>query len=254
MTSIDSLLLGSADPARLRQWYAEALGLQPDPDGFFQVGHVGVLIDGRDDVAPQTVEPGRVVLNYHVADIKSAAQHLDERGEKWVAGVEYRDAGLWFGTVEDPDGNYVQLIETTPEYWRQKKLRFGADAGPLDYASVGVRLPAQDLDRARTWYAEKLGLEPVETRDGGLRFLCGGTEFVVFASSGAASGTHTQMSFTVPDLDLAVEGLRDRGVEFEGDVVEVRGHYPSTGATGERATWFRDSEGNLLGLGQYVYG
>ena len=32
----------------------------------------------------------------------------------WVAPVEYRDAGLWFGTVEDPDGNYVQLIETTP--------------------------------------------------------------------------------------------------------------------------------------------
>ena len=170
-----------------------------------------------------------------------------------MAGVEYRDAGLWFATVEDPDGNYVQLIETTPEYWRQKLLRAGADAGPLDYASVGVRLPAQDLDRARTWYADKLGLEPVEERDGGLRYLCGGTEFVVFASTGVASGTHTQLSFTVPDLDLAVEGLTERGVVFDGDIVEVTGHYPSTGASGERATWFRDSEGNLLGMGQYVY-
>jgi catechol 2,3-dioxygenase-like lactoylglutathione lyase family enzyme len=253
MTSIDSLLLGSADPTRLRQWYVEALGVEPDPDGFLQFGRVGVLIDGRDDVDPRTAEPGRFVLNYHVPDIKRAAAHLDERGEKWVAGLEYRDAGLWFATVEDPDGNYVQLIETTPEYWRQKRLRFGAAAGPLDYASGGVRLPAQDLDRARTWYADKLGLEPVEERDGGLRYLVGGTEFVVFASTGAASGTHTQFGFTVPDLDQAVEGLTARGVVFEGDIVEVSGHYPSTGASGERATWFRDSEGNLLGMGQYVY-
>ncbi|MDQ4053641.1 MAG: VOC family protein [Actinomycetota bacterium] len=133
-------------------------------------------------------------------------------------------------------------------------MRAGDSAGPLAHAAVGVRLPAQDLDRARAWYAEKLGLEPVEERGGGLRFLCGGTEFVVFASTGAASGTHTQVSFSVPDLDLAVQGLRDRGVEFEGDVVDVQGHYPSTGASGERAIWFRDSEGNLLGLGQYVYG
>lgn len=253
MTSLNSLLLGSSDPARLRQWYIDALGVQPDADGFLQFGPVAVLVDGRDDVDPRTVEPGRVVLNYNVTDIKRTAQHLDERGETWVAGVEYRDAGLWFATVEDPDGNYVQLIETTPEYWRHKLLRAGGSAGPLDRASVGIRLPAQDLGRARTWYADKLGLEPVEERDGGLRFLCGGTEFVVFASTGVASGTHTQMSFTVPDLELAIDGLRDRGVEFEGEIVEVEGHYPSTGATGERATWFRDSEGNLLGLGQYVY-
>jgi catechol 2,3-dioxygenase-like lactoylglutathione lyase family enzyme len=253
MTSIESLLLGSADPDRLHKWYVDALGVEPDADGFLQFGHVGVLVDGRDDVDPRTAEPGRVILNYHVTDIKRAAKQLDELGVTWVAGVEYRDAGLWFATVEDPDGNYVQLIQTTPEYWRLKLIRAGGTAGPLEHAAIGVRLPAQDLDRARTWYADMLGLEPVEEREGGLRFLCGGTEFVVFASTGVASGTHTQMSFSVPDLDLAVEGLRDRGVEFEGDIVDVQGHYPSTGATGERAIWFRDSEGNLLGLGEYVY-
>jgi catechol 2,3-dioxygenase-like lactoylglutathione lyase family enzyme len=133
-------------------------------------------------------------------------------------------------------------------------------SGPLRDAQAHVRLPAQDLDRARTFYAERLGLEPVELRDGGMRYECGGTSFVVFASSGRASGTHTQMGFYVEDIDAAVAELRRRGVGFldvEGaanGIIDVAGNYPSTGASGERAAWFYDSEGNLLGLGQLVYG
>lgn len=253
MTTIQSILIGSADPQRLRDWYTEALDVRPDVDGFLDFGQVGVLTDGRDDVAPRATEPGRVIINYYVPDIHKAAKRLEDRSVTWVSGVEYRDGGLWFATVEDPDGNYVQLIQTTPAYWAKKKERAGQATGPLDQARAAIRLPAQDLDRARRWYADRLGLEPAEERDGGLRYLCGGTEFVVFASTGKASGDHTQMGFTVPDLDLAVEDLRKRGVEFEGDIVEVRGHYPSSGASGERAIWFRDSEGNLLGLGQYLY-
>lgn len=253
MNSIQSILLGSTDPDRLRTWYTEALGVTPDTDGHLAFGHVNLLIIERDDVAAEATEPGRVVLNYHVPDIKRMAKHLDERGEKWVAAVEYRDAGLWFGTVEDPDGNYVQLIESTPTYWVKKTERAGGTVGPLEGATAAIRLPAQDLERARAWYADKLGLEPAEERERGLRYRCGGTEFVVFASTGKASGSHTQMGMTVPDLDFTVGQLRARGVEFLGDIVEVSGHYPSTGAAGERAIWFNDSEGNLIGLGQYVY-
>ncbi|HEX8132665.1 MAG TPA: VOC family protein, partial [Actinomycetes bacterium] len=40
-------------------------------------------------------------------------------------------------------------------------------------SDVSTRLPAQDLARARAFYAEKLGLEPVEERPGGLRYQCG---------------------------------------------------------------------------------
>lgn len=250
-TSIESILIGSTDPAGLRAWYAQVLGVSVDIDGFLDFGGVAVLTDARDDIAPRTAEPGRVIINYHVPDIHAAARRLESFEVPWVSGVEYRDAGLWFATVEDPDGNYVQLIQTTPAYWTGKRARAGT--GPLEHARAAVRLPAQDLDRARRWYAQSLGLEPVEEREGGLRYRCGGTEFVVFASTGRASGDHTQMGFTVPDLDRAVAELWERGVEFESEIVEVHGNYPSTGASGERATWFRDSEGNLLGLGQYSY-
>ena len=130
----------------------------------------------------------------------------------------------------------------------------------LQDSDVATRLPAQDLERARKFYAEKLGLEPAEERPGGLRYQCGSGPFSLFASAGRASGDHTQMAFTVDDLDAVVAELRRRGVEFEevdvpglrtvDGIAEVDGNYPSTEASGERAAWFRDSEGNLLGIGQ----
>jgi catechol 2,3-dioxygenase-like lactoylglutathione lyase family enzyme len=126
---------------------------------------------------------------------------------------------------------------------------------------VATRLPAQDLDRARVFYAEKLGLEPIEERPGGLLYRCGTSYFALFASTGRPSGEHTQMGWSVDDLDTVVDDLRSRGVVFEhvdvpglqtvNDIAVVEGNYPSKGS-GERAAWFRDSEGNLLGIGQPI--
>jgi catechol 2,3-dioxygenase-like lactoylglutathione lyase family enzyme len=117
--------------------------------------------------------------------------------------------------------------------------------------AVATRLPAQDLERARRFYAEKLGLEPAEERPGGLLYVCRSGEFALFESAGAPSGDHTQMGFEVEDLEATVDELRDRGVVFEAlGIVEVEGNYPSKGGVGERAAWFRDSEGNMLGIGQ----
>jgi catechol 2,3-dioxygenase-like lactoylglutathione lyase family enzyme len=131
--------------------------------------------------------------------------------------------------------------------------------GPLDSARAVTKLPAEDLDRARRFYRERLGLEPVEERDGGLRYVCGTTEFHLFLSSGTASGASTQLGFEVTDIDEAVDALRSRGLEFEpfdiagfevqDDIVVVPDNYPSKG-TGERGAFFRDSEGNLLSIGQ----
>jgi catechol 2,3-dioxygenase-like lactoylglutathione lyase family enzyme len=132
--------------------------------------------------------------------------------------------------------------------------------GILARSDVQTRLPAQDLERARRFYAEKLGLHPVEERDGGLRYRCGSTLFALFASAGEPSGTHTQMGWKVNDIEATVTELRGRGLEFEeydfpgfetrDGIADVHGNYPSDAGVGERAVWFRDSEGNLLGIGQ----
>jgi hypothetical protein len=64
----------------------------------------------------------------------------------------------------------------------------------------------------------------------------------------------------------AVSELRWRGVVFEevglpgllgggrtrDGIAEIDGKYPSKGAPGERGAWFRDSEGNMLGIGELV--
>ena len=131
----------------------------------------------------------------------------------------------------------------------------------LAQARVSTRLPAEDLDRARRFYSEKLGLEPAEERPGAVRYDCVGGSFALFESAGAASGTHTQMALEVDDLEATVASLKARGVVFEqydapgfktkNGIADIEGNYPSKGV-GERGAWFKDSEGNLLGLGQPV--
>ncbi|MFC7549286.1 VOC family protein [Plantactinospora sp. GCM10030261] len=272
MTSVtlDTIILGSADPDRLRRWYVVVLDARPDVDGFFSLGGTDLLVEGRDGLSSRATDAGRILLTYHVRDIRVVADRLRSLAAPWVAEVEYRaDAGAWFGTVEDPDGNLVQFIQLTPQYWVNKRQRAGAAPtgsgapGPLERAAVAVRLPAADLGRARAFYRDRLGLEPVESRPGGLRYECGGTSFVLFESGGSPSGEHTQMAISVTDLDTVVSELRARGLEFDepdgafgeadpNGVVRVEGNYPSTGASGERAIWFHDSEGNLIGLGEPV--
>jgi catechol 2,3-dioxygenase-like lactoylglutathione lyase family enzyme len=136
--------------------------------------------------------------------------------------------------------------------------------GLLNSAHAVTKLPAQDLDRARRFYRDRLGLEPVEEREGGLRYVCGETEFHLFLSSGSASGESSQMGFEVTDIDSVVADLRARGLEFEhfeiadfeipgfaieDGILSAPDNYPSKGS-GERGIFFRDSEGNLLGIGQ----
>jgi hypothetical protein len=68
------------------------------------------------------------------------------------------------------------------------------------------------------------------------------------------------MAWEVDDLDAVVAQLRSRGVVFQeydepgltthNGIAEILGNYPSKGGRGERAAWFRDSEGNLLAIGE----
>ncbi|HEX3630834.1 MAG TPA: VOC family protein [Candidatus Dormibacteraeota bacterium] len=124
----------------------------------------------------------------------------------------------------------------------------------LKDATAEATLPAQDLDRARAFYVDRLGLTPTSEGPVGIRFqMPDGTRFRLFRSAGSASGSHTQLAFMVDDIRRVVTDLSARGLRFE--------HYDSprlktVDAIADlgyaRAAWFKDSEGNLLGIGQLL--
>ncbi len=132
----------------------------------------------------------------------------------------------------------------------------------LKDGKVAARIPVQDLQRAKKFYAEKLGLEPREERPGGLLYRHASGEFALFESAGTASGDHTQMGWEVEDIEATVEQLRTQGLVFEeydfpglrtvNGITEIVGNYPSKGGIGEKPAWFRDIDGNLFGIGQPI--
>jgi len=122
----------------------------------------------------------------------------------------------------------------------------------LNSARAQTALPAQDLDRAKAFYRDKLGLQPLEEDAGNVRYRVGdGTEFNVFRTMGAPSGTHTQMAFIVEDIVGEVKDLKSRGVTFEEyDYPELKTKDGIAEGGGAKVAWFKDSEGNLLNIVQ----
>ena len=122
----------------------------------------------------------------------------------------------------------------------------------LSDARYEAALRCSDLERAKSFYADKLGLTPASDQSAGAFYEGrGGTRFILFPSSGSASGSHSQMGFMVADIDAEVRDLKQRGVQFAQ--YDFSGFDKSTSIAdvgGVRAAWFKDSEGNLLGLVQ----
>lgn len=117
---------------------------------------------------------------------------------------------------------------------------------------VEAALPCQDFERAKNWYKDKLGLAPNREDPEGAYFDCAdGTKFFLFPSSGKASGDHTQIGFNVADIEAEVADLQSRGVKFEEyDFPQLKTVNGIADMGGERAAWFKDSEGNLIAVTQ----
>ena len=118
---------------------------------------------------------------------------------------------------------------------------------------VFTTLPVTDPARARKFYSEKLGLTPTEP-DGDF-YECGeGTRFVI-SKMGSKPGGHTQMVFAVDDIARTLRDLRSKGVVFEEydypTMKTVDGIFDSGDL---KAAWFKDSEGNMIGIMQPVEG
>lgn len=121
------------------------------------------------------------------------------------------------------------------------------------FEGVTATLPASDIDRAKAFYKEKLGLEPSEeSPDGSVGYELGGTALLLYPSEFAGTNQATAAGLNVADLGSAVSELRGRGVVFEeydyGEFSTVDGIMIMP--DGSQAAWFKDTEGNIIGLAQ----
>ena len=122
----------------------------------------------------------------------------------------------------------------------------------LGEAKVEVTIPVVDLDRAKKFYEETLGLKPkaVNIPDSEL-YEAGSGTLVYIYKRGATKADHTVASFEVPDVEETVKGLKEKGVIFEEYDTDDFKTVDGIATIGDaKVAWFKDTEGNILAVDQ----
>jgi len=114
-------------------------------------------------------------------------------------------------------------------------------------------LPAADLDRAKAWWHEVLGRDPIYADDEGgtLFYDVGGTMVLVYRTDFAGTAQNTAFNLVTDDIDRDMTALRTHGVVFHDyDMPGLKTVDGVADLGGERSAWFSDSEGNIFAIGQ----
>lgn len=122
--------------------------------------------------------------------------------------------------------------------------------------SIYPALPAADLERAKRWYEGTLGLRPIRESEQGALYEWGDGQLLVFPSAAAGTNKATAATLAVDDARRTADELRNAGIKLEkydipgvtwdGDLAKM----PES--DGEiLGGWFKDSEGNILGFGEF---
>ena len=243
--------LATRDLAKAREWYSEKLAWDPT------IEPPGVLvyeIDGPDAAftlyeTPFAGTARNTVMNWVVRDVRAEVARLRDRGVtfedydfgeyKTVDGIMATPDGGATAWFKDADGNVVALLED--------------EAAPAAGA-ISTMLAAADLDRARAWYSEKLGFEPIQEFEGFvLNYQSGRSRFSVYKTEFAGTARNTVAVWRLAGIRDEVGRLRARGVSFEeydfGPDGRTVGGILAEGETDLNA-WFTDSEGNILALAE----
>ena len=111
-----------------------------------------------------------------------------------------------------------------------------------------------DLAKAKAFYENTLGLEPVEGDEGSVQsYRAGSSTILVYESTFAGTNKATAVTWPLgDDLDAVIRDLKAKGVTFE--------HYDMPGAKHDgdvhdfgklRVAWFKDPDGNIFNLGNF---
>ena len=212
-------LLATSDAVKARAWYLDKLGLEP---AFEREGQLVYAIPPTVFTVYETPYAGtaqNTVAVWDVDDLRAEVARLRARGvqfeeldlgpdDRTVDGImTSRDGPMevlnaWF---KDVDGNWISFVQQPREPGEE----------PPE-PGVHALLAASNLERARAWYSEKLGLEPYREYDGELlTYRSGATHLSIYATPSAGTAKNTVAEWHVDDLRAEVAALRARGVVFE---------------------------------------
>ena len=122
----------------------------------------------------------------------------------------------------------------------------------MDGATMVVAtIPVTDLEQAKDFYGGTLGLTVLSESPASIRFRCGDVSELSTFKRPPVTTEHTLAHFEVTDIEATVRDLEARGVGFI-DYVEgplrTTNHIAQLGPA--RGAWFRDPDGNTLGIRQ----
>jgi len=243
--------LATADLAKARAWYSDKLGWEPtlEPPGVlvYELGGADSAFTIFETPFAGTAK--NTVMNWVVPDVRGTVGRLRARGVTFeeydfgdfrtVDGIMETPDGFANAWFKDGDGNIVGVV---------------SDAAVPAGGAISTMLAAADLDRAKAWYAAKLGFEPFNEMPGFvLSYRSGGSRFEVYRTELAGSARNTVAVWRLAGIRDEVGRLRARGVTFEeydfGPEGRTVGGILAEGETDLNA-WFVDSEGNILALAE----
>lgn len=120
--NFNSILIGSADPERLTEYYSRLFGEPAFAEGGYtgwQIGSGWVTIGPHDQVSGKNAQPGRLIWNVETADVRGEFERMKAAGaivvrEPYTMDEDATDSGF-IATFADPDDNYFQLMSPMPQ-------------------------------------------------------------------------------------------------------------------------------------------
>jgi predicted enzyme related to lactoylglutathione lyase len=124
----------------------------------------------------------------------------------------------------------------------------------LKNAPIVSYIPASDVQRARKFYEEKVGLKPKEEYAGGVIYECGkGSQVFMYQSGGAGTSKASTAFWAVDDVAAEVAELKARGIVFEEyNMPGIKTVNSIATVAAGKTAWFKDSEGNTLAISQRI--
>jgi predicted enzyme related to lactoylglutathione lyase len=114
--NFNGILIGSEDPKRLAEYYTRLFGKPMfDDSGYtgWQIGSAGMTVGPHSEVHGRNGEPGRIIWNIETPDVRGEFDRMKAAGAVVIREPYTMDGAptdSFIATLEDPDGNYFQLM------------------------------------------------------------------------------------------------------------------------------------------------